>query len=388
VRAAHISADLTATPAVEHHCRILLCSAGELWGGVERFIELFARALRRHGVAPAVCVFSDGLLRQRLRDNGVDVEVSPIIGKYDPRIVGWLTSVLRRGRFTLLHTHGYKAAVVGGLASALAGVPMVHTLHGLQEPSRGRERAKMAANFAAEQLFARRRASHTVAVSRDLFDRLSLGRWGDRASVIHNGIEPFQVHRSDMLDGLQGATSTRLRIGIVGRIVPVKGHGVLLRAVARLRELDGIQVYVFGEGPGEAKCRELAATLGIESRVHFLGFKPDVHRYLAALDVLAMPSIHEGLPYVLLEALYSGVTVVCSAVGGLKEVITDGLNGLLVAPGDEESFASALRRLHDSDVLRQQLGTAGRELARTEFLIDATVARYLDVFERIRACPS
>lgn len=361
--------------------RLALCASGEIWGGVEQFIMTLSRQLMLEHVPVLVIVLYDGPLLARLKDAGVPT-VLVAGGRYSPSSVLRVAKILRTHEITVLHTHGYKAAVLGGMAASLAGVAHVRTEHGRVEPWSGRARVKMEINSALEHA-ATRWLTHTVVfVSGDIQTRSRVSGCGVVERVIHNGIEPAvaagEIRAADVL--VRHADT--FWIGIVGRIAPVKGHEYLIRAAAQLHDLPGIRIAVLGSGPMEEECRQLCAELGLGERVQFLGFRPNIADYMRQLDVLAMPSRHEGLPYTLLEAMEHKIPVVASAVGGLAEVLQDGVTGLLVPSGDVSGLASALRRLHDDACLRKTLASNAHDALRRQFLASHMASAYVDVYRR------
>jgi glycosyltransferase involved in cell wall biosynthesis len=141
----------------------------------------------------------------------------------------------------------------------------------------------------------------------------------------------------------------------------------MLTAIAHLGHLQDIRLHVLGSGPLDGACRRLAERLGIAPRVVFHGFTAQVGERLAALDVLAMPSWHEGLPYTLLEAMSAGVPIVASRVGGLCEVLDGRECAILVSPRNPLDLASAIERLYRDPALRIRLATNARALAARQF---------------------
>jgi L-malate glycosyltransferase len=361
--------------------RVAICAAGELWGGVERFVETLAPRLATRGIAAEVLLFYDHLLRRRLEEAGIPVTLVGTASRYDPRQLLRIIRLLRDHDINVLHVHGYKATVLGGVAARLTSVPLVRTEHGRLEPRQGLGRVKMMANTTLERLLSGALAQTTVHVSADI-QNLAAGRHArGRQTVIYNGIEPdgFAGPRAPMPVDLASDRDV-FRVGIVGRVSPVKGHETLLRAWSRLTRLSRLRLYVVGSGPSETACRALAQTLGVESSVRFLGFRDDVPRLLSHLDLLVMPSLHEGLPYTLLEAMLAGVPVLASATGGLREVIVHGVNGLLVPPGDEGALADAIARAYADPALRLTLVEHAYNTIRSKFLADAMVDRYVEVY--------
>jgi glycosyltransferase involved in cell wall biosynthesis len=280
----------------------------------------------------------------------------------------------------VLHVHGYRATILGGLARLGTSTRLVRTEHGLLEPLDGWQRlgdhAKLAINQLIERAVARVAVDATVYVSSDI--AAARGAGGDR--IIKNGLD---------VDGLDARAPRPPRsgfhVGIVGRISKVKGHECLLDAIRLLAHLPDLHLHVFGTGPLQEQCEERARQNGLSGRVTFHGFCHDMAAEMRAFDVLAMPSLHEGLPYTLLEALYLRVPVVASAVGGLKEVIEDGRHGLLVAPQDARRLAESLERLYRDAGLRHRLGEAGHALVRDEYLAPRMVDRYAALYREVAA---
>ena len=186
----------------------------------------------------------------------------------------------------------------------------------------------------------------------------------------------------------------RAELGIEGRTVLVasgrlaarKANDVLLRAFARAlvttRAANPLLVFL-GDGPERASLEELARSLGIASHVRFEGFVAGVARWLGAADCFAIASRIEGLPNALLEALASGLACVATRIGGGREAISDGENGLLVAPDDEDALAAALVRLLGDEALRERLGEAAARTIRERFALEAVAPRYVGIYEHL-----
>jgi glycosyltransferase involved in cell wall biosynthesis len=362
--------------------RLAFCAAGEIWGGVERFLLTMAPALRAAGLDPLVILFHDALLARKLRAARVRVEVLDGYARYDVRIVGHLRRLLRQDAVNLLHVHGYRATIAGALAARELPLKIVKTEHGCLEPPCGWNDVpaymKLAANIAVERIASHCVVDATVFVSRDLQSRLPRPRSSTARRVIYNGID---------LASTSPARSRRhhgtFRIGIVGRVDAVKGHLHLLRALARLDHLPDIRLHVFGTGPLEHACKRLSTELGLDERVAFEGFDPAIHQRMAALDLLVMPSLHEGLPYVLLEAMALRVPVVASAVGGIREAFDEDECAILVPPGDEALLAQAIERLHQCRELRTEMAQRAYRAVQSRFLASQMIRQYLDLYRDV-----
>jgi glycosyltransferase involved in cell wall biosynthesis len=360
--------------------RLALCSPGEVWGGVEQFVLSMAQYLRDRDVEVLGVVFNDGILRERLQQARIPVLPLPAHSRYDPSMIARLRAGLNEHGINVLHSHGYKAAVLGGMAARLNRIGHVRTEHGQVEPWTGLARLKMHANALFERAATATLTDAVVYVSEDIRGRSRRGPRPPLQQVIYNGIEQPPASRIETRDRLPNDGT--FKIGIVGRVSPVKGHHYFLQAAAQLQHLTDVRYYVIGSGPLEAECQEFCAAQGLDT-VSFLGFKQNIHAYLRQLDLLIIPSLHEGLPYTLLEAMYHKLPIVASRVGGLKEVIEDGVSGLLVKAGDVPALAAAIERVVQDQGLRQRLAANAHRTVCDRFLIDHMGTQYLDVYRRL-----
>ena len=267
---------------------------------------------------------------------------------------------LRELQPDLVHSNSLKSGYYGGVAARIAGVPMVwHLRDRIAEdylPASAVRATRLALRTLPRGVIANSDA--TLATARDPW---APGRFA--TSVI-----PSAVSIADAVSLSAGhRLEARGTIGIVGRISPWKGQHVFLRALARLPDLHGrvIGSAMFGETEYEAELRTLAADLGIEDRVTFVGFSEDVQGELSRLSVLVHAStLPEPFGQVIVEGMAAGVPVIATVGGGASEIVTDGENGILVTPGDDDALAQAIHRVVTDPVLRACLTEGGRARAR------------------------
>jgi glycosyltransferase involved in cell wall biosynthesis len=204
--------------------------------------------------------------------------------------------------------------------------------------------------------------------------------------TLYHGLDPNGPATWGSSNGVRqelGLPEDALVVGTVGSLTPKKDHHTLLRAAARAaRSVPGLRVVVVGQGPLEDDLRAAAGDLGIGEAVLFTGHREDARRLLGAFDVFALPSLHEGLPISLLEAMARARPVVASRAGGMPEVVTDGRDGLLVPVGDAPALGDALVRLLRNPGLRERLGRAARRRAG-EFDIRTAVRRQEEVYGKL-----
>lgn len=273
-----------------------------------------------------------------------------------------LLRLLRARRPALFHAHlSWPVAAKWSLAAAVAArVPAVATVQLIPRFELDRS------TFWQLRLLARG-VGRYVAVSRAVADELvERFRWPEeKVSVVYNAVEleRFGAPPSPGLRAELGAEGRPLLLTLA-RLEAQKGLRVLLRAAAK----SGDAAFaIAGEGPQRAELEALAAELGIADRVRFLGHRTDVPALLASCDVFVLPSLYEGSSLAVLEAMAARRPVLSSAIGGTDELIDDGVDGLLVPPGDAEALAAAMRRLLDDPELRGQLAAQARAKVEERF---------------------
>jgi glycosyltransferase involved in cell wall biosynthesis len=210
----------------------------------------------------------------------------------------------------------------------------------------------------------------------------------ERIRVVPNGVP--RSFGSDPSAGRErrwalGIRDSQVVIIYVGNILPHKGLRRLIEALSRSNKRDRFHLLVVGTGPDEAACRQLAADRGIPNAVTFLGWRSagDTEAFLAAGDVLALPSEIEGLPYVVLEAMASGLPVIAGNVYGLPEVVEDGVTGLLVDPNRIEEITAALERLAENEELRHAMGEAARARFERYFTLEQQAHTMESIYEEL-----
>jgi glycosyltransferase involved in cell wall biosynthesis len=292
----------------------------------------------------------------RLDDAGIPVRGIRIKRDVDPLAFGRLHGAIARERPTILHTHLVHADIYGLVAGAAARVPILFsTKHGFNE---FRERSSFAL---ADRSVARLATTH-IAISDGLARYLAETEGFDRQAfeIVHYGIEPGAQSRA-----YEGVAPVVL---CIGRLIPIKGHIVLLRALAlAVREVPELELRIAGRGPLEPALRALVHELGISGSVRFLGQVTPIQPAIEDALGVVVPSLGEGFGMVALEAMERERPVVAAAIGGLSEIVVDGETGFLVEPADAETLAAALVRLVGDPAAAAAMGAAGRRRALASF---------------------
>ena len=342
----HLNVPGDTAPQASHEIWLLLDSRG--LGGIESHVVALAEALLRSGHGVRVAFLSDHgrhPLHGRLDELGIPRR--NLGGGY-----GGLRAALRESP-GLVHTHGYKAGVLGRLACRLAGIPVVSTFHS-GDPGRGRVRLYDALDRWSAPL------APAIAVSEEIAGRV-LGS----AERIDNFV-PLPA---------QAANPHATRVAFVGRLAAEKGPHHFCTVAAAVG--DG-QFDLFGDGPLRA---ELEAAYG--NTVTFHGSVDDMPHRWPGLGLLCMTSRYEGLPMAALEALAHGIPVAAFAVGGLPELIEHGRNGWLVPAGDTAAMTATVARWRQlPESVRRDMAAAARATVASRFTPEAQLERLLAVYAR------
>jgi glycosyltransferase involved in cell wall biosynthesis len=328
--------------------------------GSENHLLLLLPALRERGFDVRFAMLHEGEpgaaeLADRLEARGVAVERLRLPWAADPRAFARLVGIVRHMGPAILHTHLVHADFHGLTAGRLARVPvLVSTKHGFNPFRSGRA-------FAAVDRSVARLADVHIAISAGLARYLAASEGFDPASfeVVHYGIEAASPPPP-----LPGAP----RLAVVGRLIPIKGHDVLLRALAVARkQLPDLTLELAGDGPLEPELRASVARLGLDDAVAFLGRVALPGPVFERAEVVVVPSFGEGFGLVALEAMERGRPVVASDVGGLPEIVDDGRTGVLVPSGDADALAEAIVSVAGDRARAALMGAAGRDRALEEF---------------------
>lgn len=328
---------------------------------------------------------------------GVDPVVIPELGRAirparDLTALIKLVRLFRALRPHIVHTHTAKAGTLGRLAARLARVPVkIHTFHG--HVLEGYFSRPVTRAFLEIERRLARTTDRLVTVSPRLKTQLlamGIGR-PEQVDVVPLGLDLERFRRarpaSATLRPSLGLADGVPLLGIVGRLVPIKDHVTLFQALARLyTEGRGVHLTVVGDGEERARLEGLASSLGLGLRIHFLGWRVDLETILKELDVVICSSRNEGTPVALIEAMAAGIPVLSTEVGGVADLVTHGLTGWLVSPGDPDAMASGIRHLLDDGPLRGRLAAAGRDVALDRHdvarLISRVEALYADVLAK------
>lgn len=295
------------------------------------------------------------------------------VGKRGIRKLLDLARFLRRERIQIIQTHMYASNLIGSLAAWLAGTPVVITTE------HGKNTWKTRRHHLAERFVINPLVSVRVAVSKDILRiRMNKDHVPERKiTFIPNCVD------------IPGERQCRAKkeetvIGTVGRLVPAKDYRTLLIAAKGvIAAKPYVKFLLVGDGEEREMLEKTASSLNIASHVQFSGWQSDVGYYLDQIDLFVLSSITEGIPVALLEAMAKGVPVVATNVGGIPEVIENGLNGFLVQPGRPECLTNAILNMLDRKEARDRLGKAARATVMKSFAVTRICREYETLYNTL-----
>ena len=350
-------------------------------GGAEMMVFRLSEELRRRGhtVIPVLPRNGVGWLGDLFRSAGSSPETFWLKRPIDPTAVGRLMRLFRRHDIDVVHSHEFTMAVYGATAAGLLAIPHVLTMHGGLTITKALRR-RIALRWAI------RRSARAVAVSNAtrLQFAKDLGLRASAFTVVHNGV-PLTSGNAEQVRREFGCSDGDIVILAVGNLERNKNHRMLLEALVRLQR-DGLTVpwrVIIAAGRGGDQHSDLLQyirTQGFEDRVHVATGRSDIADLQALTDIFAMPSLCEGLPMALLEAMVAGKAIVASGTGGIPEAIVNGHEGILVPPGDVDALACGLHTLLTDCMRRRVFAGAALARARQEFTVQVMADRYLEIY--------
>ena len=364
-------------------------------GGAELHVLNLCGYLSGHGMNAAVCSLrNDGALKARFEELGIPVHELPIGSLADlvkPPVRMRIREILAAADPDILHAHLYHAEIVAAAASSMSGVPLVVTRHSSGLEFNGLRRIVAA--------IAGRRTQRVITVSKEAAkEALKIGADGDSVVTIPNGVDTsrFRPLESD-LRGSEREGFIREQfpadcdpgcflIGSVSGLKPVKNLSMLVEAFAAFESspavgLEGARLIIVGEGPSREELERLVEGLGLERKVSFPGFSDRPEEYFPLFDAFVLPSLSEGVPMALLEAMSCGLACAASRVGGMPDLMGD--CGITFDPGDTEGLVEVLGRLAADSTLRSDLGRRAMIRAMEYFDLEIWGNRTIDIYEEL-----
>jgi len=360
----------------------VISSAG-LYGAENVLLDL-SDLLKKNGHNPSlICLKNmskpDPQVHFEAKARGLESTIISCQSRFDLKALGRIKDLLRQEAIEIVHTHGYKSDFYGLIASKMAKVPVVTTLHGWTGHN------KMVRFYEKLDLWMVKKMNHIVSASPAIVEHLKISGLDGKASFVPNAVdtEKFAPDKGKRDLRNEFNLGDALVVGTVGRLSIEKGHIYLVKAFKEIRSaIPSIKLLIVGKGNLRQDLENEAKKLGIEKDVVFAGPQKDIPSAYGSMDIFVLPSLTEGLPLVLLEAMAMGLPVVATKVGGVPYVI-DGKEGILVPPGNIEELKDAIISMARDANLRRSSGEEGRRKVLSVFSLEVFYQKYINVYKSV-----
>ncbi len=361
--------------------KVLHIASGDLWAGAEKALYTLTAALQKsHQTRVAAVILNPGTLAERLRSADVELlvldESRQNIVQLARAVSQWVTKV----QPDIIHTHRLKENIIGGLVAAWHRIPSVRTQHGANEHAFGRLNLRKRLIHDVDFLTGRLLQNKIIAVSEPLAVELRRSYGPKKVCVIANGIELDEAPLP-----LQDKFQAPLKIGIVGRLVPVKRVDLFLhiaqKVLAKQAPASRPAFRVIGDGPLRHELEKLTRDLGVTEHVTFMGHVDNAEPYISKLDVLVICSDHEGLPMVALEAMKHHTLIVTHSIGGLPDLLVQGRCGYVLDTQSVEGFTDALINIIERTIDAAQITEVARQQLQDHYSSQAMAQQHLLLYQ-------
>jgi len=375
--------------AESRQIKALHISSGDLWAGAEVQLYTLAKTLNnKTDISVVVVLFNYGKLEQKLREAGIEVYVFDESELNGFQIFRQLVNKVREIKPDVIHTHRSKENILGSIAGRLCGnIPSLRTAHGASEHHPPWYHIPKRLIIFMDWFCGRYLQQKIIAVSEDLAEILQKDFPAKRIKVIENGIDLalFAASVNHTKTGITPSESP-LKVGIAGRLVPVKRVDLFIQTAAELLdsypELN-ISFHIYGDGPLFTDLEVLARNIDAKNAIHFEGHCEDMKQALAELDTLIITSDHEGLPMILLEAMALKTPVIAHAVGGIPTALKQGECGFLVTEHQPSAYADAIFTLINNSVIRANIIQNALNRVTTYYSSEKNAAAYHKAYRGI-----
>jgi len=364
--------------------KILYLTTDSRVGGAEKNIITLVTHLNKDKYeSRVVALLSGGELIERLRGCGIKVECLGMRSKFDLRVCFRLYRLIKDNKIDILHTYLFHANILGRIVGRLARVPVIISSIRVMERRRYHLWIDWLTNWMVD-----RETCVCEAVTKFAIEKGNIR--AEKLMTIPNVIDAQQYDLNIDLEKKKrelGVEANYPILGVVARLDEQKGHIYLLRAMPRImEEYPAAALLVIGDGPLRKNLENFCSKLEITKQVKFLGVRDDIKDIMALIDVFILPSLWEGMPNVLLEAMALKRPIVATRVGGVEELIEDKKSGILVAPADEKSLAEAIVHILASPDRGKVLGELAKKEVERRFTVEAMLRKIEGLYKELLGC--
>ena len=369
--------------------RVCHLISGDLWAGAEAQIcILLSQLVKEKHVENFALIYNQGKLAEELKRLNLSLHI--LDEKENDPVNLFIKTYcwLKRQHIDLVHTHRYKENIIGSLAARMGGIHhVVRTYHGMPEPFGGFKNIKYKFYILLDYLVSKLLVQQIITVSFEIKKKLSQRLGEKKITSIPNSVnlDSLRIEESPQrVREILGLDDDCKIIGSAGRLVPIKGYRVFLKAAQLIKQNESkVKFLIVGDGPEKPNLEKLADELKISGDFLFPGYREDILDIINAMDLFVLSSFHEGIPMVLLEAMGLEKPIVATKVGGIPQVVTDQISGALVKPNDPEDLAKKCLHLLRNREVREKMGSEAKRRIEESFTAERMAQSVSEIYKSI-----
>ncbi len=374
---------------------ILFCVTKSVWGGAQRYVYDLATHIPKDRFIVAVAAGGNGPLFTKLQEQGIRTHEISALGRdvhftNEIRAFFDLYKIIKKENPDVVHLNSSKLGLTGAVAAKLAGfhlhkkIKIIFTVHGwvFNEDRPQIQKKILYILTRIGTIF----QDHIIVINTRDYDTAKKFIPEKKLAFIFNGIEPPTFYprehaRKELSQKInRGLQEKNIVIGTIAELTKNKGVIHLVDAVQRLKDLPQLHTVVIGDGEEREVLLRKITQHGLGEKISIAGFIPDAARYLHGFDIFVLPSLKEGLPYAILEAMEAGLPVIASDIGGIPDLIEHKKNGFLVPAKNAGHLASTLRRVVGDTTLQRKIGNNAKEIRQTKFSLNAMIKKTMKLY--------
>lgn len=363
---------------------LMLTSSSGLYGAERMILSLAEFLMQNKNFVYLVCLRSIFKSKPEIylqaKKKNIPAYLLYCQNKLDMRIILKLKNFIKKEGIRIIHSHNYKSNLYGLIVSKISKVPIVATLHGWTKESLKIKLYEMLDKVVIRGM------DCIVAVSSSINEKLKRMGLEKKTFFIPNGVDTERFNSLNCQADLRhfyGLNESDLVIGSVGRLTSEKGFIFLIKAFAKVHsKISNLKLLIIGDGPLREILEKEIAKLNLKEKIILAGYRKDIESFYPLMDIFVLPSLSEGLPLVLLEAMSVGLPVIATRVGGIPYVAGNG-EAILVPPASIEELEKAILFLIKNPFLRKELGKKAKEKVTSQFSLKKCLEEYLKVYKSL-----
>ncbi len=366
--------------------KVLQVIGGGEKGGSKNHIITLSKELIKKGIHTEIVCFLDDTVIKAAKDNNIPYSLIPMKNTFDVRAIAKLRKHIQKKKSHIIHTHGFRANVIGRLAARNAGLPIITTIH--SSIYHDYTNAFKKTFYHRIEKLTRPYTTKFITVAESLKKELMIdGVESKRIQVVYNGLSPdfpLEKKRNPFIRQELGLKEHIPILTNIGRAEGVKNQIMLIQVFASLKQ-NKIPYYglIVGDGPLLEELKLQAQNLNVSENVYFLGFRNDIYELLSESDIFLLTSKMEGLPITILEAMATKTPVVLTEVGGIPEIIKIAQNGFVIPVDDTDQFMARIQEILVQPELKQKFEEKGYQALLRHFTYDKFVENTIRVYEEV-----